>query len=238
MTKKRTAFSSAIMNVMDESIGKLHHAMTNLIKCPLTNRDVATHLLHPDDLPILQRAQEFGLRSGVWRDKITLKLDSVTSVNIDMSSLKLPLPAYVANGNHVPLPEHILQVLADTAAKKLAMSDHWTKVRALVGHLDDTCTSPQQVRYLLPCMVGLLSYDHRTAPLARRLTPMPHLRVVPTVSPAVRGAIADVQRVITQALLIPKDIPPQLDKIEFTFEGTVLYEGWGATSVYEKRLNA
>jgi hypothetical protein len=241
-TKTRTAFSGAIMSVLDDTINKLHRSMAYLIKPALTNKEIAAHLIKKEDLPLLIRAKELGLRSGVYRDAVGLKIHDLVTVNVDMSSLDLPLPKYVDNSvtKDIELPDNIKEQLAVFASKRLAVSEHWTKVRALVGHLDDNCTSPQQVRYLLPCIIGLLAYDSKTAPLARRITPMPHLRTPPSVSPSVRDAIAEVQRTVTQALLIPKDLPPEYapeGKPYLTFSGVILYEGWGALHVNEKRLN-
>jgi hypothetical protein len=241
-TKTRTAFSRAIMTVLDATINTLHHSMAQLIKSPLTNKEIAVHLIKKEDMPLLIRAKELGLRSGVWRDVAGLKIHDIVTVNIDMSVLDIPLPKYVDNGvmKDIELPDNIKELLATFASKRLAVSEHWTKVRALVGHLDDNCMSPQQVRYLLPCVIGLLAYDSKTAPLARRITPMPHLRNPPSVSPNVRDAIAEVQRTVTQGLLIPKNLPPEYapeGTPYLTFSGSILYEGWGAMPVHEKRLS-
>jgi hypothetical protein len=241
-TKTRTAFSGAIMTVLDNSINMLHRSMSHLIKSPLTNKEIATHLIKKEDMPLLMRAKELGLRSGVYRDAVGLKIHDNVTVNIDMSSLDVPLPKYVDNGvtKDIELPDHIKEQLAVFASKRLAVSEQWTKVRALVGHLDDNCTSPQQVRYLLPCIIGLLAYDLKTAHLARRITPMPNLRIPPSVEPNIREAIAEVQRTVTQGLLIPKDLPPEYapeGKPYLTFSGSIPYQGWGAVHVHEKRLN-
>lgn len=240
-TKTRTAFSAATMTILDATIGKLHHSMAHLIKSPLTNKEIAVHLIKKEDMPLLLRAKELGLRSGVWRDVAGLKIHDLVTVNIDMSVLDLPLPKYVDNGvvKDIELPDNIKELLAAFASKRLEMSEQWTKVRALVGYLDDNCTSPQQVRYLLPCIIGLLAYDSKTAPLARRITPMPHLRISPSVSPNVREAIFEVQRTVTQALLIPKDLPPEYapeGKPYLTFTGSILY-GWTEHTISEKRMN-
>jgi hypothetical protein len=229
------------MTILDATIGNLHKSMAHLIKSPLTNKEIAIHLIKQEDMPLLIRAKELGLRSGVYRDTVGLKIHDLVTVNIDMSVLDIPLPKYVDNGvmKDIELPDNVKELLAAFASKRLAMSEHWTKVRALVGYLDDNCTSPQQVRYLLPCIIGLLAYDPKTAPLARRITPMPHLRIPPSVSPNVREAIFEVQRTVTQALLVPKDLPPEYTpegKPYLTFSGSILY-GWGESSFSEKRLN-
>ena len=227
-TKERTAFTSATMVMIDNTISALSSAMGSLIKCPVTADDIIDVMIPAEDKLILEQAARLGLRSGVYHSMVYMKLNDYCTLHINLTNAGFPLPKYLDGKyvNAIRLPDQMQAEIDDYALKKRAMSDHWTQVRALVGFLDDTCTSPQQVRYLLPCIIGLLSHSIQTAPLAKRLTGIPTLRNKPVVSPSVRDAIAAVQRTVTQALLIPKDMVVPNRSLDIIFSGSVSYEEW------------
>lgn len=227
-TKERTAFTTSTMVIVDNSIGSLSRAMGSLIKCPITVADIVKELIPADDVALLKQASRLGLRSGVYHSMVHMKLNEFCSLHINLEGVGFPLPKYL-DGKYlsgIKLPDQMQAELGDYALKKRAMSDHWTQVRSLISFLDDTCTSPQQVRYLLPSIIGVLAYATQTTPLAKRLTNIPTIRNKPHVSPAVREAIASVQRTVTQALLLPKDMVVPDKSLDITFSGYVSYDEW------------
>ena len=129
--------------------------------------------------------------------------------NFGAQLLALPDDHFIAQWAGMPDATRTMQLTPDKlealkafCERKMALSDHWTNLRMLLRHLDYTCKSPQQVRYVMPSVVGLLSHDHRTKQLATKLTPMPTLRSKPTVHASMRPIIEASNRLISQAKLI------------------------------------
>lgn len=197
-----SAFNQSVMSILDDVIVEYAKAMGKLFPVPVSAREILTSMLVDEhEMEFLKRAKSLGLRSPNYSSWVSVQVHDMCSVNLDGTLLDVPLPAHFHKRTMQLTPDK-LEALKAFCERKMALSDHWTNLRMLLRYLNDTCKSPQQVRYVMPSVVGLLSHDRRTKQLATKLTPMPTLRSKPTVHASMRPIIEASNRLISQAKLI------------------------------------
>ncbi len=200
-----TAFNQGVSSLVNEVISLYAKDMGKLITTEVTALEIVNSLFeNEDELAFLKRAKELGLRSTNYSSYINIQTHDLCSIMVNTDVVGVPLPRNFEK-RKMQLSDDRLALLKTYCERKLALSDHWTNVSLLFRYLNDTCSSAQQVRYIMPSVVGLLSYDKRTRGLASKLTPLPKLRAKPTIYPEMRPIIETSNRLIAQAKLIKND---------------------------------
>lgn len=219
-----TAFNQGITSIVDEVINEYGKAMGKLIPVPVSAQEVLTSMLvDNDEYEFLKRAKSLGLRSPTYTSWVSVQVHDLCSIQLNGDLLNVPLPAQF-HKRTMQLSSDKLAALKEFCERKMALSDHWTNTRMLFRYLNETCKSPQQVRYVMPSVVGLLSYDRRTRPLATKLTPIPTLRTKPVVHASMRPIIEASNRLISQAkLIIDSKAPtsPEYQNLSVNIQGMI-----------------
>lgn len=224
-----SAFNQGVSSIINEVINLHARDMGKLITTEVTALEIVNSLFaNEDELAFLKRAKEIGLRSTNYSSYINVQVHDLCSIMINTDVVGVPLPRGFEK-RQMKLPDDRLALLKAYCERKLALSDHWSNVSMLFRYLNDTCSSAQQVRYIMPSVVGLLSYDKRTRSLASKLTPLPKLRSKPTIYPEMRPIIETSNRLIAQAKLIKTDVERGSDPYELkvSMNGYVMC-GWNS----------
>lgn len=231
-----SAFNQGVSSIINEVINMHARDMGKLITTEVTALEIVNSLFESEDeLAFLKRAKEIGLRSPNYSSYINVQVHDLCSIMVNTDVVGVPLPRGFEK-RQMKLPDDRLALLKAYCERKLALSDHWSNVSMLFRYLNDTCSSAQQVRYIMPSVVGLLSYDKRTRSLASKLTPLPKLRSKPTIYPEMRPVIETSNRLIAQAKLIKTDVERGSDPYELKVHmGGYIMCGWN-TEVTVSRI--
>ena len=179
----------------------LLNRMTSIHEVKIDPRQVVEAVVNPDDLEICARAKELGMRAGHYHSIITLVHDT-NHINVDCE-VSAPLPIYAMQKNYPmksewPFAEKLM-AWADSMSE---VCDRFRRGEQVLHLLDSICSSPKQVRYLLPGIVTLLKVGNEEE-LASKLSDTPTGRNIPPLPAGARQAIADYNALIAQASLLP-----------------------------------
>lgn len=201
----KTAFSDGMYHEIMRTVHTMAARMGRLITCPVPARDILmTMIKDEEELAFMQRAHAAGMRDGQYATYFTFPLNDLLHIQLDAAWIGgVTLPSHFTRRQPNLSPDQTA-ALTDYAERKRALSDHWTNLSILLQHLQSHCTSPQQVRYVLPCLIGIMSNSDspHVRKLASKLTPTPIIRNRPTIYPEMRPIIEASNRLVSQAILL------------------------------------
>jgi hypothetical protein len=133
----------------------------------------------------------------------TLSADKTTSVRIPISGTELPLPAYLARTNSVPLLRQLLDDgVVNFSAADISAEDMWEHINVTKADIPHVCAIMEKFGDQLqgPCSVDLALWIGAHPHLVRPLTDA--LSTIPCPYPHLARAVVEVTPINSQAVTI------------------------------------
>jgi len=212
-----TAFNSAHTNLVQMAIAAMHTKHNNMDTCPVTDDDILTLFVKPEDHAICRRANELFASSRYGGRSLTAKInsDSVdTEFNVALhNGVDFMLPDYAKN--IMPdAPNDVVMRLTDWVMWRRELSLRYGRVRQLFNHLNELCSVPSQIKFLWPSVEVLAAlccnegdqnviYDKLNSGTRKSLPP---------VGPELRAACQETATTIAMWQMLPE--PPVRPSIQ------------------------
>lgn len=215
------AFSHSTFHCITSAHTRLRDRMVSMFEFTIDPHQLFELLVSPEDRAVLKRAKELGLRSPSYHSVVTLRVGPHT-VNVDCEKCG-PLPHDLTGKKYDLNPSWpFAQAVTDWAYELGSLYEEFDEGDQILALLHDKCSSPKQVRYLLPAIVTLLSIGE-CEELASKLSTTPTVRGLPALPPGVRQAIMNYNSLIAKASLLP--VPQATSRgTRFTFSRTKMPE--------------
>lgn len=198
------AFNRNVFYSLTSAHSTLRDRMLALHKITIDPKKIVTALVPEQDITVLKRAAELGLRGSVYSSSISFRHDTVNKITIDCNNVGFPLPKSVAEEDHtLDSNWSFSEKLTEWGDRMAATYFDFELGEEVLQMLQDRCTSPKQVRYVLPGIVTLCSIAGQDE-LANKLAVSGALRDPPTLPPGSRQAVMDYNALIAKASLLPE----------------------------------
>lgn len=211
IAEPKRAFKSIVSERIENVIERLFQRSKRTLSVPKVTYKEMLNLIAPEDHhDVLMRARgicSLGFGGGINESapiNIIKHRGVDVSVEFQLNTRTGPvMPNHTLWLNHFPINSDLALRLEKAACEYADVSINWGMVKMVFKYLNKHCQTAQQMRYLWPSVLGLMSLDDDLDDIRAELTPNPVPRNLPSLPLTVRNAMRYASATVAMALLLP-----------------------------------
>lgn len=231
---KRTYWEALVQSIKELYNDRLKHE-----PCPITSDEVVTLFVRPEDYDISKRYRSLFPFNSSYYNSGKIKSPDVSKFKfIDLSVAYGPYVFPVYNGSNGfgsqvmtvqdNVPEELLSRYIAHLKWHLATWEEYNLMFRVLKHLDDTCSSPSQMRFFWPAIDTLAQHAQKRDKKSNlvKMLGVNSKVPVPRISQKLREACQNTSATLT-VLQMLGDAPRDADRapVQFSPSMSVVHEG-------------
>lgn len=211
---------------LETSIDVLFERVRCTLKKPVVTYEELLRLIAPEDhIDVLMRARQIGDIGSYVGNETTDRLicrhrGTNIGVRFEVNGPNAPIiPRRCLWLDHFPCNRDLVAALVASAKEHADVSIDWGYVKMVFKYLNQECDTPQQLRYIWPSVLGLMSLNDDLGVVRQELMHNVVPRKLPTLLPEVRALCKTTAATVTMALMLPplESEPHSIPDVEIKF---------------------